>query len=91
MEDNLICLCTRCHTNVHQGNLVIERSPVGRLVFKDGKGRRLDRVVEIEVARWLNSWLLEGKPASSQRMDDSPVLGGANQAREGLVAGDWAC
>ncbi len=95
-EENLVCLCTRCHKNVHNGHLVIEQGESGRLVFKDGKGRRLDRAVETSVARWLDTWLAEGQPMSYERqalVGAWPLRSGQGTSfvREGFVAGDWAC
>lgn len=54
---NLVCLCTGCHRNVHDGAMIVERLASGELMFTDRHGRRLDRAYDIEFAGWLNYWL----------------------------------
>lgn len=57
MERNLVCLCTRCHKNVHDGYLRIERGKNDELVFLDQEGRRLDHAVKLALANWVDVWL----------------------------------
>jgi len=55
-EENGVGLCTVCHGHVHSGHLKIEVLPNGELIFLDGKGRRLDRQMNLEIAGWLDKW-----------------------------------
>lgn len=57
VERNLVCLCTRCHKNVHDGYLRIERGKNDELVFLDQEGRRLDHAVKLALANWVDVWL----------------------------------
>jgi len=54
--ETLITLCSSCHRNLHNGHLQITAADDGRLVFLDGEGRRLDRLVNLEMAGWLDWW-----------------------------------
>jgi hypothetical protein len=54
---NLITLCSRCHKNLHNGHLRITGQAPDGLVFKDGKGKDLRRLHELEVAGWIDYWL----------------------------------
>ena len=53
MAGNLLCLCSGCHRNHHNGYLKIEVEN-GELIFRDRKGRRLDREAHIELASWID-------------------------------------
>ncbi len=55
--DNLLCLCSGCHRNLHQGALKISESPDGKLLYTDSAGRRLDRQADLELASWLDAHL----------------------------------
>ena len=46
---NLVCLCSRCHKNVHEGSLVVKGSAPGELRFLDRSGKPLVRPVEVPV------------------------------------------
>ena len=52
--DNLVCLCSGCHRNVHQGSLKISESDDGALLYTDAEGHRLDQQADIELASWLD-------------------------------------
>ncbi len=51
---NLICLCSGCHRNIHQGILKITESLDGELIYTNSEGQRLDRQVDLELADWLD-------------------------------------
>ena len=57
IPENLVCLCSGCHRNVHHGELKISESSDGKLVYTDGEGRPLDRQADIELASWLDHHL----------------------------------
>ena len=57
IPENLVCLCSGCHRNVHQGELKIFESPEGKLLYSDSEGRPLDRQADIELAGWLDHHL----------------------------------
>lgn len=52
--DNLICLCSACHSNVHDGILKIVETETGDLLYTDAQGNRLDRQADLELAGWLD-------------------------------------
>ena len=54
--ETLITLCASCHRNLHNGHLQIVDGEDGQLLFLDGEGRRLDRLVNLEMACWLDWW-----------------------------------
>ena len=57
VPENLVVLCSRCHKNVHEGNLRIEgRAPDG-LRFLDRQGRDLRFQHRLDTAHWLDIWL----------------------------------
>ena len=75
---NLICLCSGCHRNVHQGVLKITESPEGELLYTNSEGRRLDQQIDLELADWLDLHL----GWSGVELD-------SHQAK--LWQGEWAC
>ncbi len=54
---NLIALCTRCHSNVHLGHLIIEGNEESGLRFLDRNRRPVDQPSPLEVAHWIDFWL----------------------------------
>lgn len=54
---NLLALCTRCHTNVHSGMLIIEGNEETGLRFLDRNRRPVDQPSPLEVAHWIDFWL----------------------------------
>ena len=55
--DNLICLCSGCHRNVHQGSLKISEDEKGAVVYTNSEGARLDTQADLELANWLDRHL----------------------------------
>lgn len=77
LPDNLLCLCSGCHRNVHDGILQITESPSGELLYTNAQGDRLDRQADLHLATWLDFHLgWSGKELDS------------HQAR--IWKGDWA-
>ncbi len=56
VPENVCSLCSGCHANLHAGSLQIKVDDNGTLLFLDGKGRRLDRSFNLEMAGWLDWW-----------------------------------
>ena len=54
---NLVSLCSRCHNNVHKGQLAITGNADGTLTFTNGQGDDLGYAHPLDVADWLNFWL----------------------------------
>ena len=54
---NLVPLCFRCHSNVHQGLLKIRGNADGTLTFTDAQGLDLGSAYALGVADWLNFWV----------------------------------
>ena len=54
---NLVVLCSRCHKNVHEGNLRIEGQAPDELRFLDRQGRDLRFQHRLDTAHWLDIWL----------------------------------
>ncbi len=75
LEENLVCLCTRCHKHVHEGYLKVELSTDGELVFYDKNGYRLDRERNLDLAWWIDMKLGwtgdEGNTYFSRAMEGS--------------------
>ena len=57
VPENLITVCSACHRNLHDGFLILEIDRNGDPLFSDRHGRRLDRVISLEVAGWIDFWL----------------------------------
>lgn len=75
--ENLICLCSGCHRNLHDGHLKITPTDTGRFIFTDEHGRNLERQADLEMAAWLDfrmGW--RGKESNS------------HQSR--ALSGEWA-
>lgn len=51
VPENLVVCCTRCHQNLHRGNLEVTRGPDGRLSWTDARGRALGSWSEEELER----------------------------------------
>jgi len=54
VPDNLLCLCSKCHRNVHQGHLHIQGHAPHNLTFHDSHGRDLQRQSQLQLAEWLD-------------------------------------
>ena len=54
--DNLITLCTRCHKNVHEGQLVIRGNAPHGALFLDKLGRDIRQERTLDTAFWLDIW-----------------------------------
>lgn len=48
--DNLLTLCTRHHTAVHEGGVSVERTPDGAIAFRSRSGRVLDAAPKMPAA-----------------------------------------
>ena len=57
VPENLVVLCSRCHKNVHEGNLRIEGRAPDELRFLDRQGRDLRFQHRLDTAHWLDIWL----------------------------------
>ena len=57
---NLCCLCSKCHAQVHRGQLHIAGQAPGELEWRDGAGRFLKRFVPLEPVDWLRLWFDNG-------------------------------
>ena len=57
VRKNLVPLCFRCHTNVHNGLLKITGNADGSLTFTDASGNDLERTRALGIADWLNFWV----------------------------------
>lgn len=74
--ENLICLCSGCHRNLHEGQLKITPTKNGQLLFTDAQGRRLDNQTDLELATWIDfrmGWR------------ESPT----NSHQRRVLSGDW--
>ncbi|MBS2040583.1 HNH endonuclease [bacterium] len=56
VPENLITLCTRCHSNVHQGRLHIQGSAPHGLRFLNDRGRDVREERQLDVPYWLDIW-----------------------------------
>ena len=77
LPENLLCLCSGCHRNVHDGILNITETPSGELLYTNAQGERLDRQADLHLATWLDFHL----GWSGNELD-------SHQAR--IWKGDWA-
>ncbi len=54
VPDNLVCLCSKCHRNVHEGHLRIQGQAPHHLTFRDASGRDLQRQSQLQLAEGLD-------------------------------------
>lgn len=60
VPENLVTVCSACHANIHEGNLVVTGWPPHRLDWTTHDGRVLGVQKFVEPAPWGASWLSDG-------------------------------
>ncbi|MBN9420673.1 MAG: HNH endonuclease, partial [Candidatus Eremiobacteraeota bacterium] len=54
--ENLITICSRCHTNVHEGRLVLRGEAPGGVRYLNALGQDVRVQRALDVAFWLDRW-----------------------------------
>ncbi|MCA9796959.1 MAG: HNH endonuclease, partial [Candidatus Eremiobacteraeota bacterium] len=60
VPENLIVVCSRCHKNIHKGILRVSGVAPHALVWRDRRGRELERLRDSGVLKWLVDWAQAG-------------------------------
>ncbi|MGE0491413.1 MAG: HNH endonuclease [Vulcanimicrobiota bacterium] len=60
VPENLVVVCSRCHKNIHQGILRVSGVAPQGLVWRDRRGRELEREPESGLLEWLLEWARAG-------------------------------
>lgn len=57
VPETLVTVCSACHANIHEGNLVVTGFPPDRLDWTTADGRGVGATQFVEPALWADSWL----------------------------------